>query len=53
MLVSLGVTYGGEYQELQLKLKTESDGFESMIIYAPVEQDMQVGKIVSFDMLLN
>lgn len=43
------VTYGGEYQELQLKLKTESAGFESMIIYAPVEQDMHVGKVVSFD----
>jgi iron(III) transport system ATP-binding protein len=43
------VTYGGEYQELEVKCKTETDQYTSMIIHAPIDQDIEVGKIVSFD----
>jgi iron(III) transport system ATP-binding protein len=43
------VTYGGEYQELQVKLKTEDDQYGSMILYAPIDQDIEIGRIVTFD----
>lgn len=42
------VIYNGEYQEVYVKLKTES-GFEMMTLYAPIEQDMKLGTVVSFD----
>lgn len=43
------VTYSGEYQELLVKLKTNANQYESMILYAPIEQDIGIGHIVSFD----
>ncbi|MDG5787949.1 ABC transporter ATP-binding protein [Evansella sp. AB-P1] len=44
------VTYGGEYQELYVRLHNEpSLSKEPMLIYAPIEQDVEVGTIVSFD----
>ncbi|UCZ53677.1 ABC transporter ATP-binding protein [Bacillus shivajii] len=44
------VTYGGEYQELYVRLRNEPQlSQEPMLIYAPIEQDLEVGTIVSFD----
>ncbi|MFC5714053.1 ABC transporter ATP-binding protein [Thalassorhabdus alkalitolerans] len=44
------VTYGGEYQELQVRLEEgNSDSVEPMVIYAPIEQDIEIGSSVSFD----
>ncbi|EGL81684.1 ABC transporter related protein [Caldalkalibacillus thermarum TA2.A1] len=43
------VIYSGEYQELEVKVKTDDGRYESMILYAPVEQEIEVGQIVSFD----
>ncbi|AOM84144.1 ABC transporter ATP-binding protein [Salisediminibacterium beveridgei] len=44
------VTYGGEYQELHVRLHNEPDlRKDPMLIYAPVEQDVEVGTTVSFD----
>ncbi|WP_096186798.1 ABC transporter ATP-binding protein [Evansella halocellulosilytica] len=44
------VTYGGEYQELYVRLHNEPElSNEPMLIYAPIEQDIEVGTIVSFD----
>ncbi|AXF55735.1 ABC transporter ATP-binding protein [Salicibibacter kimchii] len=43
------VTYSGEYQELVVRLQeSDSDG-ETMMIYAPMEQDVLIGSVVSFD----
>ncbi|WP_018924793.1 ABC transporter ATP-binding protein [Salsuginibacillus kocurii] len=43
------VTYSGEYQELAVRLKGAEMTNEPMIIYAPIEQDVEVGAVVSFD----
>ncbi|PYZ92108.1 ABC transporter ATP-binding protein [Salipaludibacillus keqinensis] len=44
------VTYSGEYQELHVRLHNEPElSEEPMLIYAPVEQDVELGTIVSFD----
>ncbi|WP_026688738.1 ABC transporter ATP-binding protein [Alteribacter aurantiacus] len=44
------VTYGGEYQELYVRLQSdELSAEEPMILYAPIEQDVEIGAIVSFD----
>ncbi|SDO32405.1 ABC transporter ATP-binding protein [Alkalicoccus daliensis] len=44
------VTYGGEYQELHVRLHNEPGLSKApMMIYAPVEQDVEIGSIVSFD----
>lgn len=43
------VIYGGEYQELEVRCHTNQHGFENMIIYAPIDQDIEIGKVVSFD----
>ncbi|WP_096438465.1 ABC transporter ATP-binding protein [Alteribacter populi] len=44
------VTYGGEYQELYVRLHSDRMlSKEPMMIYAPIEQDVDVGSIVSFD----
>ncbi|SER86607.1 ABC transporter ATP-binding protein [Salisediminibacterium halotolerans] len=44
------VTYGGEYQELYVRLHNEPElSNEPMLLYAPVEQDVEVGHVVSFD----
>jgi len=44
------VTYGGEYQELHIRLHNEPElSQEPMLIYAPVEKDVEIGSIVSFD----
>ncbi|WNF36942.1 ABC transporter ATP-binding protein [Bacillaceae bacterium IKA-2] len=42
------VTYSGEYQELYVKLQTDPAS-EPMIIYAPMEQDIEEGSVVSFN----
>ncbi|MCR6109410.1 ABC transporter ATP-binding protein [Bacillus sp. A301a_S52] len=44
------VTYSGEYQELYVQLQNDvNHAEETMLIYAPVEQEIDVGKVVSFD----
>ncbi|MCE7794137.1 ABC transporter ATP-binding protein [Salipaludibacillus sp. CUR1] len=44
------VTYSGEYQELHVRLHNEPElSEEPMLIYAPVEKDVEIGTIVSFD----
>ncbi|MBU8908774.1 ABC transporter ATP-binding protein [Desertibacillus haloalkaliphilus] len=43
------VTYSGEYQEVELRLPSETGVAEPMVIYAPVEQEVEVGSVVSFD----
>ncbi|WP_280771519.1 ABC transporter ATP-binding protein [Salipaludibacillus daqingensis] len=44
------VTYGGEYQELHVRLHNEPElSQEPMLIYAPVERDVEIGSIVTFD----
>ncbi|MDQ0256129.1 iron(III) transport system ATP-binding protein [Evansella vedderi] len=44
------VTYGGEYQELYVRLHNEPHlSKEPMLIYAPIEQELEVGSVVSFD----
>ncbi|WP_416151928.1 ABC transporter ATP-binding protein [Salipaludibacillus sp. HK11] len=44
------VTYSGEYQELHVRLHNEPElSQEPMLLYAPVEQDVELGAIVSFD----
>ncbi len=42
------VTYSGEYQELYIRLN-ENESQELMVIYAPVDQDVEVGSIISFN----
>ncbi|MED1600836.1 ABC transporter ATP-binding protein [Alkalihalophilus marmarensis] len=43
------VTYSGEYQELEVRLGDDHVTNEPMIVYAPVEQEIEVGSVVSFD----
>ncbi|WP_059105249.1 ABC transporter ATP-binding protein [Shouchella shacheensis] len=45
------VIYGGEYQELYVRLhnKQEQISEKPMVMYASVEQEVEVGKMVSFD----
>ncbi|KYG28283.1 ABC transporter ATP-binding protein [Alkalihalobacillus trypoxylicola] len=43
------VTYSGEYQELEVILGHDHSTSETMLVYAPVEQDVHVGAKVSFD----
>lgn len=44
------VVYSGEYQELQVKfMNGDERENEPMIIYAPIEQEIEIGSIVSFD----
>lgn len=42
------VIYSGETQEIQVKMKSDN-GYESMMLYAPIEQDIEIGSIVTFD----
>ena len=43
------VTYSGEYQELVVRLQESDSDEETMMIYAPMEQDVVIGSAVSFD----
>ncbi|MBB5174226.1 ABC transporter ATP-binding protein [Texcoconibacillus texcoconensis] len=44
------VTYSGEFQELSVRLQADhAVSNEPMVIYAPVEQDIEIGTTVSFD----
>jgi iron(III) transport system ATP-binding protein len=43
------VVYSGEYQELEVRMKAEASGFETMTLYAPFEHEIEQGQIVSFD----
>ncbi|GAB3792312.1 ABC transporter ATP-binding protein [Virgibacillus kimchii] len=43
------VTYGGDYQELEISLPANPLVNEPMIIYAPVEKEVEIGSIVSFE----
>lgn len=42
------VTYSGEYQELYVNLSSNTSS-EPMVIYAPIDQEIEVGSIVSFN----
>lgn len=43
------VIYSGEYQEVSVRLPSQSETDVPMVIYAPIEQDIQVGQTVAFD----
>lgn len=43
------VIYGGDYQELVVRMKTQDNRDHSMIIHAPIDQDIEHGQIISFD----
>ena len=42
------VTYSGEYQELYVRLRSDKNA-EPMVLYAPIDQDIEIGSVVSFD----
>ncbi|MFN7252726.1 MAG: ABC transporter ATP-binding protein [Anaerobacillus sp.] len=42
------VTYSGEYQELYVNLQSDPSS-EPMVIYAPIDQDIQIGSTISFN----
>lgn len=43
------VIYSGEYQEVSVRLPSQSDHDVPMVIYAPIDQDVKVGQTVTFD----
>ncbi|KHF39081.1 ABC transporter ATP-binding protein [Halalkalibacter okhensis] len=43
------VTYSGEYQEVEVRLGEQHDAPQPMVIYAPIEQDIEIGSVISFD----
>lgn len=43
------VTYSGEYQELLVKLQTSDGLVERLTLYAPIEEEIKKGDLVSFD----
>lgn len=43
------VIYSGEYQEVSVRLPSQSETDVPMVIYVPIEQDIQVGQTVAFD----
>ncbi|WP_096202016.1 ABC transporter ATP-binding protein [Bacillus sp. FJAT-45350] len=43
------VTYSGEYQEVEVLLNSEGLPAEPMVVYAPIERDIEIGSVVSFD----
>ncbi|WZX99707.1 ABC transporter ATP-binding protein [Bacillus sp. FSL W7-1360] len=43
------VTYSGEYQEVLVTLGDTTDFTEPIVLYAPMEQDVNIGSTVSFD----
>ncbi|UOE94353.1 ABC transporter ATP-binding protein [Alkalihalobacillus sp. LMS39] len=43
------VTYSGEYQEVFVQLQSEDATINPIIIYANVEQDIEVGSVISFN----
>lgn len=43
------VIYSGEYQELFVKLKTDNNENQTMLIHAPIHEDIVSGQIISFD----
>ncbi|WP_216831452.1 ABC transporter ATP-binding protein [Alkalihalobacterium elongatum] len=43
------VTYSGEYQEVHVRLQSDQATNEPMVIYAPIEQDIEIGSVVTFD----
>lgn len=42
------VTYSGEYQELYVTLQSDPSS-EPMVIYAPIDEEVEVGSVVSFN----
>lgn len=45
------VTYSGDYQELEISLSENLLVDEQMTIYAPVEREVEIGAIVSFEII--
>ncbi|TWI54047.1 ABC transporter ATP-binding protein [Halalkalibacter nanhaiisediminis] len=43
------VTYSGEYQEVEVRLGERDLSSEPMVVYAPVEQEIEIGAVISFD----
>ncbi|MBB6451103.1 iron(III) transport system ATP-binding protein [Geomicrobium halophilum] len=43
------VTYSGEYQELTVRLQGAEANNEPMLLYAPIDQQVVIGSVVSFD----
>ncbi|GGG00815.1 ABC transporter ATP-binding protein [Paenibacillus abyssi] len=44
-----GITYCGEYQEVLVRLNTQENNDQLMVIHAQVEENLQVGDTVYFD----
>ncbi|MBM7541193.1 ABC transporter ATP-binding protein [Amphibacillus cookii] len=42
-------TYSGEYQELHVRLQSSDHSNQPMVIYAPVEQEIEIGNTVTFN----
>ncbi|WP_017471411.1 ABC transporter ATP-binding protein [Amphibacillus jilinensis] len=42
-------TYSGEYQELHVRLQSGDHSNQPMVIYAPVEQEIEIGRAVTFN----
>ncbi|MCZ0702284.1 iron(III) transport system ATP-binding protein [Natronobacillus azotifigens] len=42
-------TYSGEYQELHVRLQSDHTPNQPMVIYAPIEQDIEIGSAVTFN----
>ncbi|OIJ21545.1 ABC transporter ATP-binding protein [Anaerobacillus alkalidiazotrophicus] len=42
------VTYSGEYQELYINFQSNSSS-DPMVIYAPIDQEIEIGSVVSFN----
>ncbi len=43
------VTYSGEYQEIEVRLKSHEIAEKPMLIYASIDENIEVGAMVSFD----
>lgn len=43
------VVYGGEYQEITVEIHTDEGAYESMLIYAPFDQEVTEGEMITFD----
>lgn len=43
------VTYGGEYQEVEIRLGDQLESAQPMVVYAPIEQEIELGSVISFD----
>lgn len=43
------VTYSGEYQEVNVEMKTETGENQEMLIHVPIERLIEEGEVITFD----